>query len=73
MYHVYQLGRNANVTFNLISLGPERPVTRYNRYFINGHVFHTEEYGQGKKTFNNGVCVKGSTSNEFKVDYYKKL
>jgi hypothetical protein len=73
MYHVYQLGGNANVTFNLISLGPERPVTRYNKYFINEHVFHTEEYGQGKKTFNNGVCVKGSTSNEFKVDYYKKL
>jgi hypothetical protein len=67
------LGGNASVTFNLISLGPERPVTRYNKYFINGHVFPTEEYGQGKKTFNNGVCVKGSTSNEFKVDYYKKL
>jgi hypothetical protein len=28
-------------------------------------------YSQGKKTYNSGICVKGSTSNEFKVDYYK--
>jgi hypothetical protein len=31
------------------------------------------EYGQGRKTYNNKVCVKGSTSNEFEVDYYRKL
>jgi hypothetical protein len=36
-------------------------------------VFHTEEYGQGRKTYNSGVCVKGSTFNEFEVDYYEKL
>jgi hypothetical protein len=37
-------------------------------FFINRYLFHTEEYGQGKQTYNSGVCVKGSTSNEFKVD-----
>jgi len=33
-------------------------------------VFHTEEYGHGRKTYSNGVCVKGSTSSELEVDYY---
>jgi hypothetical protein len=36
-------------------------------------VFHTEEYESGRNTYNNGVCVKRSTSNEFEVDYYEKL
>jgi hypothetical protein len=36
-------------------------------------VFHTKEYGQGRKTYNSRVCVKESTSSEFQVDYYEKL
>jgi hypothetical protein len=36
-------------------------------------MFHTEEYGKGRKTYNNRLCVKGSTSNELEVDYYRKL
>jgi hypothetical protein len=36
-------------------------------------VFYTKEYGQDRKIYNIGVCVKGSTFNEFEVDYYKKL
>jgi hypothetical protein len=67
------LGGNACVTLNLLSLDPERKVKCYNGYFINGHVFHTEEYGQGRKTYNSGICIKGSISNEFKVDHYEKL
>jgi len=51
----------------------ERKVKFYNGYFINRHVFHIKEYGQGKKTYNSGVCVKGLTSNEFEVNYYEKL
>jgi hypothetical protein len=35
-----------------------------------GYVFHIEEYRYRKKTYNNGVCVKGSISSELKVDYY---
>jgi len=45
----------------------------YNKYFINEHVFHIKEYDQGRKTYNSVVCVKGSTSNEFEVNYYRKL
>jgi S-methylmethionine-dependent homocysteine/selenocysteine methylase len=36
-------------------------------------VFHTEKYGQCRKTYNSGVYVKGSTSNKFEVDYHRKL
>jgi len=36
-------------------------------------VFHTKEYDEGRKTYNNGVCVKRSTSNEFEADYFRKL
>jgi len=56
-----------------LSLGRERKVKCYNGYFVNGYVFHIEEYGHGRKTYNNGVCVKGSTSNELEVDYYGRL
>jgi hypothetical protein len=45
----------------------------YNRYFVNEYIFHIEEYGQGIKTYNSGVCVKGSISNDFEIDYYEKL
>jgi DNA gyrase/topoisomerase IV subunit A len=67
------LEENASVTLNLLSLDPERKVECYNKYFINEHVFHIEKYDKGRKTYNSGVCVKRSTSNEFEVDYYKKL
>jgi hypothetical protein len=73
MYRVYKLRGNANVILSLLSLDRERKVKCYNKYFISGHVFHIEEYGRGRKTYNNGVYVKGSTSNEFEVDYYEKL
>ena len=73
MCPIYQLGENASIPLNLLSLDPERKVKCYNEYFINEYVFHTEEYGEGRKTYNNGGCVKRSTSNEFEVDYYGKL
>jgi len=56
-----------------LSLGPERKVKCYNGYFVNGYVFHIEEYGHGRKTYNSGVYVKGSTSSELEVDYYGRL
>jgi len=58
------MGRSAPKPLSSLSLGPERKCQCYNVYFVNGYVFHTEEYGQGRKTYNNGVCVKGSTSSE---------
>lgn len=30
-------------------------------------------YGHGRMTYKKGFCVKGFISNEFEVDYYKKL
>ena len=69
------MGRSAPKSLSLLSLGPERKCKCYNGYFVNGYVFHTEEYGQGRKTYNNGVCVcvKGSTNSELEVDYYGRL
>jgi len=72
-YNVYQMGRSAAKSLSSLSLGPKRKVKCYNGYFVNGYVFHTEEYGHGRKTYNNGVCVKGSTSSELEVDYYGRL
>ena len=67
------MGGSAAISLSLLSLGPERKVKCYNEYFVNGYVFHTEEYGHGRKTYNSVVCIKGSTSSEFEVDYYGRL
>ena len=68
-----QIGGSAAISLSLLCLGPKRKVKCYNGYFVNGYVFHTEEYGHGRKTYNSGVCIKGSTSSEFEVDYYGRL
>jgi len=73
MYQVYKLGRNASATLSVLSLGLERKVKCYNEYFVNRYVFYTEEYEQGRKTYNNRVCVKGSISSKFEVGYHEKL
>jgi hypothetical protein len=67
------MGRSAAISLSLLSLGYERKVKCYNEYFVNGYVFHTEEYEHGRKTYNSCVCVKGSTYSKFEVDYYGKL
>ena len=73
MYQVYQLRWNVSGTLNLLCLDPKKKVKCYNKYFFNGHVFYIEEYGLGRKIYNNGVYVKGSTSNSIEVDYYENL
>ena len=59
---------NASVSLNLLSMGHKKKVKYYNEYFINGHVFYTEAYGYGRKTYNSGVYVNEWTFNEFEVD-----
>jgi hypothetical protein len=49
IYQVYKIGKNVNATLSLLSLGPERKVKFYSGYFVNGYMFYTEEYGQGRK------------------------
>jgi len=67
------MGRSAPKSWSSLSLGPERKCKCYNGYFVNGYVFHIEEYGQGRNTYNSGVCVKGSSSSELDIDYYGRL
>jgi hypothetical protein len=57
IYKVYQMRRSAVISLSSLNLGLERKVKCYNGYFINGYVFHTEEYGHGRKTYNNSICV----------------
>ena len=67
------MGGSVAISSSLLSLGLERKVKCCNEYFFNGYIFHTEEYGHGRKTSNNDVCLKGSTSSKFEVDYYGRL
>jgi len=67
------MGGSAAISLSLLSLGPERKVKCYKGNFVNRYVFHTEEYGHGRNTYNSGVCIKGSTSSEFEVNYYGRL
>jgi len=67
------MGRSVAKSLSSLSLGLERKVKCYNGYFVNGYVFHTEEYEHGRKTYNDGVCVKGSTCSKLEVDYYGRL
>ncbi|XP_042379879.1 uncharacterized protein LOC121972257 [Zingiber officinale] len=53
--------------------GPNRRVSSHKGYFVNGFKFETMEYGRFKATSNYGVCVLGSTINEYEVDYYGVL
>ena len=50
IYKVYQMRRSVAKSLSSLSLGPERKIKCYNGYFVNGYVFHTEEYGHGRKT-----------------------
>ena len=72
MYQVYQSGRNASVTLSLLSLSLERKMKCYNEYFIS-MCFILKNIDIAGRHIAVGVCVKGSTFNEFEVDYYRKL
>jgi hypothetical protein len=48
---------NVSGSLNLLCLGSKRKVKCYNGYLINEYVFHIKEYGQGRKTYNSGVCL----------------
>ena len=69
---MYNIEANAE-SFKLLFLGSKRKVQCYNMYFINKYVFHTKEYEDGRNFYNIEVCIKGSISNKFEVDYYDKL
>jgi len=68
IYKVYQIGVSAAISLSLLSLGPERKVKSYNGYFVNGYVFHTEEYRHGRKAYNSGVCIKAPSSSSSEED-----
>jgi hypothetical protein len=62
MYQVYRSGWNASVTLSLLSLG----ILSVDMCFILKNMDMVKRH-------NNGVYVKRLTSNEFEVNYYRKL
>ena len=59
---VYSLPRTpANRHLCNLSDGPNRCVTEWHTYFVNGYKFHTNTWTQGRETVNSGVCMKGVT------------
>ena len=49
---------------------PLRKVTCWSAFRVNGFLFHTQKRCEGKKSYNCGVCVKGSGEGGFEDDYY---
>ncbi|KAK4707330.1 hypothetical protein R3W88_033104 [Solanum pinnatisectum] len=43
------------------------------QYFTNGYRFHTLSHGSNKSTMNSGVCIKGTTWNDYESYYYGLL
>ncbi|XP_074577237.1 uncharacterized protein LOC141833653 [Curcuma longa] len=58
-----------------LSWGPKALVRTWPAYFINGYIFHTQEYGMGKSTMNSGVCVQSSENDRASAsnDFYGLL
>ncbi|GLU09357.1 hypothetical protein SLE2022_262230 [Rubroshorea leprosula] len=70
------LGGQYEISEQLIHLaiGPTFQVNIYNGFYANGFKFLIEEYTMTRKTYNCGVCVKGTTINsEDEIDYYGVL
>ncbi|KAM3238413.1 hypothetical protein P3L10_013444 [Capsicum annuum] len=42
-------------------------------YFVNGYKFHTSSWGEGKSTYNSGVCVSGIGQDGITSEYYGVL
>ncbi|GLU21146.1 hypothetical protein SLE2022_373070 [Rubroshorea leprosula] len=57
-----------------LAVGPIFEVNVYNGFYVNGFKFLTEEFTSTRKTYNCGVCVKGTTINSAdETDYYSVL
>nr|XP_027187893.1 uncharacterized protein LOC113785496 [Cicer arietinum] len=53
-----------------LARGPLRLAKLWPIYHVNGYQFNTTSWGEGKITYNSGVCVKGIGQGETSSDYY---
>ncbi|KAG2266804.1 hypothetical protein Bca52824_073883 [Brassica carinata] len=55
-----------------IASGPVNKAKSWPIYFRRGFLFHTQKHGEGRKTCNYGICVKGEsyTNASDEADYY---
>jgi len=56
-----------------LAMKPNRNVSIWTAYRINGFKFHTEASSVGKKTYNYGVCVCRIGEGDIENDYYDVL
>ncbi|KAG5585375.1 hypothetical protein H5410_045809 [Solanum commersonii] len=52
---------------------PLRQARSWPVYFTNGYKFHTASWGEGKSTYNSGVCVSGTGQDGSISEYYGVL
>ncbi|OMO58327.1 Transposon, En/Spm-like protein [Corchorus capsularis] len=56
-----------------LASGPSHIATFHKGFNVNGFKFHTEQYGEHKKTMNSGVWINGSCYNDNERDFYGVL
>ncbi len=57
-----------------LSCDPNRYVTSFNGYIVNGYRFHIESHDNGLRTQNSGIVVFGDIGDEVEnIDYYGVL
>ncbi|KAM3395606.1 prothymosin alpha-like [Capsicum galapagoense] len=54
-------------------MGPLRKAKSWPVYFMYGYKFHTSSWGEGKSTYNSGLCVSGVGQDGITSEYYGVL
>ncbi|KAL3361326.1 hypothetical protein AABB24_014301, partial [Solanum stoloniferum] len=57
----------------ILAMGPLRQARSWSVYFTNGNKFYTASWGEGKSTYNSGVCVSGTGQDGTINEYYGVL
>ena len=75
MYHIIQVHSSGDaehgVDLHDLAWGPLHKVKTWPMYYVNGYKFHTQSWNEGKKTFNCGICVRGTGNvNSSEDDFY---
>ncbi|KAM3382277.1 hypothetical protein P3S68_007850 [Capsicum galapagoense] len=62
-----------NPYLQILAMRPLRKAKSWPVYFVNGYKFHTSSWGEGKSTYNSGVCVTGVGQDGITSEYYGVL
>ncbi|KAK6793647.1 hypothetical protein RDI58_007100 [Solanum bulbocastanum] len=62
-----------NPFMKILAMGPLRRAKSWPIYVVNGYKFHTSSWGEGRSTYNSGVCVSGTRQDGTISEYYGVL